>query len=256
MTRLLILWFCLIVTGKTASAQNFEIDIIQFDSWIFSGMENATSARQKLTSQAQMEIDRLDLTTPLLESQIQKLQFAAKGDIKHFFDDVDVARRQFHAMAAAGEVGQANINEVYQLASTLAQRLNQGIFDNDSLLKKVSRGCVDAEQAIQLQKREQRQQKLESDAAIVIFLADLGRRVPMTNAQRESIVEWATENITLRDPKHRYANFALMYEISELPQAKLKSIFDDAQYTAIQNNFQTGIGMKATLKQMGLLDDE
>lgn len=256
MNRSLILWFCLVVSGTPISAQNFEIDINQFDSWIFSGMQNATLARQKLAAQAQMEIDRMDLTSTLQESQIQKLQFAAKGDIQHFFDDVDVAHRQFHAMQAAGGVGQANINEVYQLASTLAQRLNQGIYDKDSLLKKVACGCVDTKQAKQLREREERQLKLESDAAIMIFLANLGRRVPMTNAQRESMVELVNNHITLRNPKHNYASYVLMYEMSELPQAKLKTIFDDAQYTAIQKNFQTGIVMKATLKQMGLLDDE
>lgn len=256
MIRLLILWFCLIVSGATVSAQNFEIDINQFDSWIFSRMQNATLARQKLAAQAQMEIDRMDLTSTLQESQIRKLQFAAKGDIQHFFDDVDVAHRQFHAMQAAGEIGQANINEVYQLASPLSQRLSQGIYDDDSLLKKVARGCVDDKQAKQLREREQRQQKLDSDAAIMIFLANLGRKVPMADIQRQALVEMMTENITLRDPKHNHASYMLMYEMSELPQAKLQSIFDDAQYEAIKKNFQPGIMMKENLKQMGLLDDE
>lgn len=256
MTRLLMLCFWLIVNGAPISAQNFEIDINQFDSWIFSGMQNATLARQKLAAQAQMEIDRMDLTSTLQESQIRKLQFAAQGDIQHFFDDVDVAHRQFHVMQAAGGVGQANINEVYQLASTLAQRLNQGIFDKESLLKKVARGCVNEEQAKQLQERERRQQELESAAIIVVYLADLGRMVPMTHLQRESLVEMLIDKVTLRDPKHNYANYVLMYEMSELPQAELKSIFDDAQYEAIKRNFQPGIRMKANLMQMGILDDE
>lgn len=256
MTRLLMVWLSLLAIGTPVPAQNFEIDITQFDSWIFSGMQNAEVARQRLESQAQMEIDRLDLGTRLKESQIQKLLFAAKGDIKHFFDDVDVAHRQFHAMKAAGEIDQANINEVYQLASPLAQRINQGIYGNDSLLKKVARGCVDGEQAKQLQEREQRQRKWESDAAIVFYLANLGRRVPMTYAQREKFQDWATSSITLRDPKNSYSSYVLMVKMSELPQAQLKSIFDDVQYAAIHKNFQSGIAMKANLKQMGLLDDE
>lgn len=256
MTRLFMLCFCLIVSGAPISSQDIETDTNRFDSLVFSMIRNATLARQKLEAEARIEIDRIDLTSTLQESQIQKLQFAARGDIQQFFEDVDVARRQFHAMQAAGGVGQANDTEVYERARALSERLNQGIFDNDSLLKKVARGCLNAEQAKQFSEREQRQQKLNSDAAIMIFLADLGRTVCMTSAQRESIVEWATKNITLREPEHSYARDVFMYEMSELPQAELRSILDEAQYKAIQKNFQTGIEMKGNLKQMGLLDDE
>lgn len=256
MIRSLIAWLFLVIGVSPIAAQNFEIDITQFDRWIFSGMENPEVARLRLASHAQMEIDRIAVVTPLQESQIKKLEFAAKGDVKRFFDKVDDAHRQFHAMREAGEIGQANINELYQIASPLAQHLNRGIYDDDSLLKKVARGCVDDEQAKLLREQDQRQQKLESDAAIMVFLAKLGRQVPMTHFQRQALSELMTENILLREPRHNYASYVLMYQMSKLPQAKLKSIFDDAQYDAVKKNFQPGIMMKANFKQMGLLDDE
>ncbi len=258
MNRLLIGSFCLVAMSVHASAQNrqFEIDINQFDNWIFSRLGNSQNARKMLADRAQMEIDRIGFSTPLRESQIKKLRFAAQGDIKRFYDDVDKAHREFHAMQDAGEIGQENINELYQIAAPLSQRLNKGIFAEESLLKKVARGCVDSDQAKQLRDQEERQRKLQSDVAITGFVATLGRQVPMTHVQREKLMTILTENVKLSDPGHQYVSYLLNYEMSKLPQPKLKAIFDEAQYKAIEKNFAQGIMMKANLKQMGLLDEE
>ncbi|TWT56055.1 hypothetical protein [Allorhodopirellula solitaria] len=256
MKQFVMAWCCLLASATTAPAQNFQIDINQFDSWIFSGMGDAKLAREKLADRAEMEIDRIGFSTSLLDSQIAKLRFAAKGDIKRFYDDVEEAHRQFHTMQEAGKIGQENINDVYQLASPLAQRLNAGIFDEESLLKKVARVCVVGEQAERLRARQKRQIKLQSDAAITLFVATLGRRLPMTQVQRETLMEIAMTNITLPDPTHQYAQYLLMYELSELPQGKLKEIFDETQYQTLKKVYTQGLGMKANLKRMGMLDDE
>lgn len=256
MTRILIVWLMLLVFSVHGSAQNFQIDIAQFDSWIFSGVGNANTAPQILDGRVQMEIDRIGFSTPLREPQIAKLRFAAKGDIKRFYDDVDEARREFHAFQERGDVGQENVNELYQLASPLAQRLNQGLFGKDSLFQKVARNSVDQNQAEQLRAREERQHKLKCDVAIHAFIATLGWRVPMMHSQREALTDLMKANVTLSDPGNPSVHYLLLYEISELPQAELKAIFDEAQYKALEKNFAQGIMMKPNLKQMGLLDEE
>ncbi|TWU17924.1 hypothetical protein [Allorhodopirellula heiligendammensis] len=254
MMRFFLSCLCLLAWSTHASAQNFEIDITQFDSWIFSNLGNTDNARQTLADRAEMEIDRMSLSTPLRDDQIKKLRFAATGDIKRFYDDVDQAHREFYAMQKAGEIGQENVNELYQLAAPLMQRLNNGLFGETSLLKKVARGCVDKEQAAVLREREERRRKLKSEIAITSYVATLGRQIPMTQTQRADLMTLLTENVQLSDPNHQYISYLLMYEMSKLP--KLKTILDDAQYKAIEKNFQRGVMMKATLKDAGLLDEE
>ncbi len=256
MIRILAACLSLAVVSFSASAQNFEIDIAQFDNWIFSGMQNAQVARTTLAARAKMEIQRISFSTPLRDEQVEKLEFAAKGDIKRFYDDVEKAHRQFHAMQAAGEINQANLNDVYQIASPLAQRLNQGLFGKDSLLKKVAHNCVDNEQADKLRAGDKLERKRQSDTAVTAFIANLGRQIPMTHSQREDLLSLLSENVSLSNPSHQYVAYQLMYEMSELPQPKLKAIFDEAQYKALEKSFAQGIMMKANLKRMGLMGDE
>ncbi len=248
--------FCLLVVlgSRSAKSQDIQIDINQFDSWIFSNMQSAENARRLLGDRIEMEIDRITFSTPLREDQILKIRFAGKGDIKRFFDDVEDARDEFRKVQAKGEIDQNNINDIYQLAMPLQQRISQGLFGKTSLLKKVAQATVDDQQASEIRARDERLRELKSRAAMMAFLANLGRQVPMTHAQREKFLELMLKNIKISDPANRYVSYLVMFEVSELPRAKLTEIFDTAQMVAINKNRQQGVAMKATLKQMGLIE--
>jgi hypothetical protein len=254
MRTLFVICLLVVLGARSAKSQDFQIDMNQFDSWIFSNMQSAENARRLLGDRIEMEIDRITFSTPLRDDQIRKIRFAGKGDIKRFFDDVEIARDEFRTMQAKGDINQNNINDIYQLAMPLQQRISKGLFGKTSLLKKVAQATVDAQQAAEMRARDERLRDLKSKAAMMAFLANLGRQVPMTHAQREKILELMLKNVKISDPANRYVSYLIMFEVSELPRAELNEIFDEAQMVAIEKNCKQGVAMKATLKQMGLLE--
>ncbi len=240
---------------RHANGQGFQITQTQFESWIFSGMQNSIAARKALTERIEIEIDRVEQFTPLEESQKKNIRFAGKGDISRFFMDVDEAIEKFKQKEAQGEIGQDQINELYQLAMPLQQRLNKGLFGADSLLKKVARATVNDQQAAELKKRQRNQEKRKLELAYAAYVGNLNRHVPMTTKQRDAFLGLLRNDVKISSPSGQYLTYVIMIKLSELPAEKIEAIFDDAQINAIRSMFPQAKMIKASLKQMGAWDE-
>jgi hypothetical protein len=234
-------------------AQNATIGIEQFDSWIYQGTANRDQAKATLESQVELEITRISQTIPLSEDQKERLKLAGYGDIKRFNDRVEKARRQFLAMGE--QVEQNRINEAYQLAAPLQQELRKGLFGKNSLLRKVIVTTVDEEQSEKMQLETERQMRLRKESAVKVFLATLGRQLPMTSTQRTKLTELLIENMKSIGSDDVYTNYLVSYRLSEVPREAYEKLFDETQLKAIDQSTQQGKGMKAMLKQQGLLDE-
>lgn len=257
-TRFLIaILICISATlcsvSPEAGAQERLIGLDQFNGWIFSRMQNEQKARDTFYSRIDLEIERLDLVASLTDDEKAKIRLAGKGDVKRFFDDVREARREFLEL---GNVNQNQMNEAYQLASALAQRINSGLFDNNSLLKKVAATAPDPEHAQRIRKRNQRRRKLQTEFAIKAYVAILGRTIPFTSDQRDQLVVLIGKNVDLAHPNGPYVTQLISYRLSELPDGELQELFDENQWNAFKNTLAQAKAMKAMLKQQGLIDDE
>lgn len=255
--RLIVLLFAqwVVLSPAPVVAQNFNIDIAQFDQWIFSNMQSPENARRLLADRVEMEIHRIGLATELHESQKEKIRLAAKGDIKRFFDKVEEAHRKFEAMQAEGRIGQNDINEIYQLAMPLQQQLNSGLFGGDSFMQKVSRAGVNEQQAEELRRREQERQERQTESLIAYVIANLNRQIPMLSEQRQQLSDLLNENVKVKAPSAQYATHVVMIRFSELPREKISAILDAPQLKAIEKHFDQAVAMKQHLKTMGLLDE-
>jgi hypothetical protein len=65
-----------------------------FDQWLFSG-DTIGERRARLNDNLRRTIERVDPARRLTTVQRQKLELAGRGDIKHFFDQVEAKRREF-----------------------------------------------------------------------------------------------------------------------------------------------------------------
>ncbi len=247
-----LLW--VVMTISSATAQQFQIDINQFDSWIFQGVGNETRAQTLFASAIDLEINRLERWTSLEDSQKERIRLAGQGDIKRFFDRVEKARRDFHALG--DQLNQNNINEAYQIASPLSQEVSKGLFGETSLLRKVVNGTLDDEQAEKIRVETARRKRLHTETAIKMWLAELGRRIPMTGEQREAMLQITLSNVKSIEAENRYTSYLISYRLSKMPPDKLEEILDEAQLKAIQYSFNQAKQYEAMLKQQGLLNDE
>jgi hypothetical protein len=253
----LIIFLCVAATfvgvSSRAGAQGNVIGIDQFNGWIFNRMQNEQNARDTFHSRIDLEIQQLELVAALTEDEKAKIRLAGKGDVKRFFDNVHEARRKFLAL---GDVNQNQMNEAYQLASPLAQRINRGLFDDNSLLKKVAATAPGPERAERIRKRNQRRRQFQTEANIKSYIAMLGRSVPLTSDQRDQLVDLVSSKVDLAQFDAPYVTYLISYRLSQLPDGDLQTIFDQNQWQAFENTLVQAKAMKAVLKQQGLIDDK
>ncbi|EMI57880.1 signal peptide protein [Rhodopirellula sallentina SM41] len=238
-----------------AHSQGFVITQNQFESWIFSTLRNQANARTVLKDRIKLEIDRLDQVAPLTQTQKVKIRFAGKGDISRFFRDADAAIAEFKKREAAGEINQNAINEIYQLAMPLQQRLSKGLFRDNSLLQKVAKATMDQQQSLELEKRSKRKLNRRLDLVCAAYVGNLGRQVSMTKDQRDEFSKLLRENIDIGLASAAYLSYVVMIKASELPNEEFEKIFDETQLNAIRGSFAQVRGLKANLQQMGVLDE-
>jgi hypothetical protein len=236
-----------------AEAQNNVIGMEQFNRWIFSRLQNEQAARKTLLSRIEHEIERINLVAVLSEDEKAKIRLAGRGDVKRFFDDVREARRKFTEL---GEVNQNQVQEAYQLASPLAQRINSGLFDKNSLLKKVAATAPSPERSARIRERNQRRREMQKKVAIKAYVATMGRTIPLTSKQRGQLIDLISNEVDLAHFNATYLFQLISYRISQLPEADLRAIFDEKQWNAFENTIAQAKAMKAMLKQQGLIDDE
>jgi len=86
-------------------------------------------------------------------------------------------------------------------------------------------------------------------------LAALESNLPFTDEQRDGFEKLL---ITETKPPRKFSQFdvqVVLLQAANLPEAKLKNIFDDGQMKSLQQVFQQVKGMEGVLKQQDILPD-
>ena len=253
-SRLFVIVVCHALLVSSLSAQQRGIDLAQFDSWIFRTTRTESAAREVLRSEIELQISRIERTVELKEFQKERIRLAGKGDIKRFFDRVEKARAVFRALGT--DFNQNNINEAYQLTVPLQQELSNGLFKEDSLLKKVLSASLNEQQSETIREEAERRAKLQTESSVKMWIAQLGRKVPMTNEQREAFYELACQHVQPIRGNKQYTTYFIAYQMSRLPREKLEAILDEAQWKAVKTTLIQAESWRAMLKQQGMLDEQ
>lgn len=239
--------------SSRTEAQVRQITMTQFDSWIFQGSGNEQAARQSLASKVQLEISRIEQFAEFSDAQKDTIRLASKGDVKRFFDRVERARDEFRAL---GEVAQNQINEAYQLAMPLQQELTAGIFGDQSLVHKVIMASLNDEQSEKMELQEQRRQRQRLKTATKLWIAGLGRKMPLTIKQRTQLLELAETIVTSVPNNPRYIPYLVAYRFDQVPKDQLREFFDDAQWKVVEQTLRNAKRFEGILKNAGMLADD
>lgn len=251
-------WLSLLVIGGAmwapphAFGQARQITDVQLDGWIFQQQRDPQGARQHLEAQLKLQVERLTKAYGLSGDQQRRIQLAGSGDIERFFNRVLAAHEELTAMGA----DRADMNKAFQLAAPLQQELSAGLFGEDSLFVKNLPATLDAEQLEQFRRREamRRQQKLESFAKMVIL--ELERGLPLTDTQRERLVELAIAHGAGGTLNHQHLSLRIQYGLFMLPDETLDGILDTQQLAAFRKRRAQLRGAEQVLRQQGVLVDE
>jgi hypothetical protein len=234
------------------AAQEVEIPEENFDQWVFQGMPNAAAGRERIRIRLKLQLEEIDRICGLSEEQKKKLELAARGDIKRFYDEVEVVRVKFRAARR----DQNAFNEIWQDVQPLHTKLATGLFGDRSLFAKTQRKTLNPEQLANYRVVIDERMRFRYQATIAVALTTLEKGIPLRDAQRQAIVEMLVKKTRPPESFGSYDYYFVVFQLSRLPESQLKPLFDDRQWTLLKAQFAQSRQMEPTLVQQGLISKE
>jgi hypothetical protein len=223
-----------------------------FDQWVFQNNGNFAGARQQLNLLLALQVEDIDRACKLTDAQKKKLQLTGRCDIKRFFDLYEKVKQKFQLV----KNDQQKMQEIWQAMSPLQIMLQSGLFHEDAFLFKSLHNTLTGEQFERYQAltRERLAFRHRADIELAVMMLELN--MPLRAAQRRELITLLS-NVTKPPRKSgQYAYYVLMYQLAQLPEGKLKPLFDDAQWNVVSGQFNQYKGMRQWLKQSGQLPEE
>ena len=221
-----------------------------FDQWIFQGSNNAAAGKARMESSVKMKLAELRRVCDLTDAQSKKLSLAARGDMRQFFEDVEVVRKKFLKVRN----DQNAFNQIWQEINPLQQRQAAGLFGDSSFFAKTVRNTLTREQQEKYQVILDDRRRFRYQSAAEVALHNLSNTLALRHDQHESIFKLIIEETQPPLTFGQYDQYYVFYSLAKLPTAKLKPLVDDRQWKLLQQHLQQGRGMESTLMQQGMIE--
>jgi hypothetical protein len=221
----------------------------QFDRWIFASDGGADSARMLTESRLKSRIAYIDQLCWLSQNQRKKLEVAGRGDIKRFFDRVEEKRNQFHH----GEMHQAELIQEMTEVQKMGRDYRSTIFNDRSMFGKVLGMTLDREQADRYGRNRDDARLSRHQSRVEWVALTLQKNLLLTDVQRVRLVSVLFEETR---PPQRFGPsdyYGIIYQASRLPEARLRPIFAEAEWRALQREFDEVKRQERVLKDFGYL---
>ena len=131
--------------------------------------------------------------------------------------------------------------------------LQTGLFSDASFLHKAIRKTLNAEQTQRYDAVDLERRTFRYHAKIDLVVAMLENSLPLRDDQRQRVRKLLRYETQPPRKFGQYDYYVVMYQLSKLPEEKLKPIFEEAQWRLLSKQFQQARGMEQFLKQNQLL---
>lgn len=219
-----------------------------FNAWVF-GNTQAMTPKSEPPQLAVMlaELDRLCSITP---EQKQKLELAAKMDLRTFLNDVEAARVEFLKFKTQQEM----LNDFYgNVIRPLAVRRTAGFLGRGSLFAKVVKTTLTPEQLKTYESAQEERRKFQYRAAIDAALLSLGDASGLTAKQHETVANYLLENSPPPLLPGRQDRQYVYYQLSQVPEKKLIELLPQKETDKFKRLVAPYAGMKQSLISIGMI---
>jgi hypothetical protein len=223
----------------------------QFEEWVFRLDGTASGARQRMERSLALLADDIDRTCQLTAAQKQKLLLMGKGDLKRFFDRYALLKEKFQKKPDL-----QNAQEVIEETNPLAITVQAGLFNDGSLFHKSILNLLTVDQAARYQAAVQDRRQFRHQATIKLVVAMLDQGAPMLDAQRQKLITCLTQETRPAPITGPYTSYYLIWQLGQLPDEKLKPLFDDAQWKVVNRFLVQYQGFENLLRQAGYFTSE
>ncbi len=212
-----------------ATARGQEQDWIQ--SWVFNG-RSEKSVRERFETLANQKIELLQTSCQLTEEQTSKLRLAVAGDISRFFHEVARVRQ---ATAGLKMQDQNAVQEAWVIISPLATRVQQGIFEGESLLSKVLANTLNSVQQQEYNRIIEARTQRRYHAIILTTVATIEESLPLLEAQRSKLVALMDQQeLKLKNVPNGYETYIGYVKLAKIPDSELAAFLDQEQLATIK----------------------
>ena len=228
----------------------------QFDRWYSLQIRPRVGDFDQLEMRLAGRLLELQEECHLTAAQIKKLQLAGRGDLKRFTDRVNQIARTMNDPHSSVEDLRAARLEMLDLDRRAGPRL----FGDDSLLAKTLASTLDQDQAAAREMTILVRNVLRHRAAVQSAVKTLQTNLAMNDEQTKQLTE-----LLLREarPPRRFGIAPdvslVLFQASRIPEARIRPIFDDAQWRIISRwmaVYIRGEMGEATLKTKGFVFDD
>ncbi len=223
----------------------------QIDSWVFRQDRTPVAARQRQDNLLELKVDELDRVCRLTAEQKKKLLLMGQGDIKRFFDRYEAYKERVSQLQNVNQ----DLSAVYTDSTPLAAALQTGLFQTGSLFCKALPNTISHNQLAAYEATVRERLKSRHGANILLIVTTLEEAVPLPDAQRKKVIAFLNESVKPAHITGPYDFYYLMWQLSEIPDEKLKTLFDATQWRAVAIFVNQYKGMEPTLRQFGYLQN-
>jgi hypothetical protein len=227
----------------------FMMDDSNFENWVFGGNRNGTAARERLEKLLTLQIEFIDHSCGLDPDQRKKLELAGHGDVKRFYDKIEVARRKFQKV----KNDQNKIGEIYQEIQPIQTVLNMGPFGDGSIFSKTLLRALTPDQVTKFEAVDRERREFRYGAKVGAAIARLDGSLALSREQRRKLTEVIMKETKPPRQFGQQDQQVVLLQASKLPEAKLRPIFDDAQWRVLSRQLTQVKGQEYMIKSNGYI---
>lgn len=234
-------------------AQVFPDD--QFENWAMGGgaVRSVDGARQRFAALLVLQLEEIDRACQLTAAQKAKLRLMGAGDTKRLLDDLAEAKRRFNQLGNDMQ----QLQQVVPLVQPIQRAVQTGPFQPGSLFAKSLKHTLTAEQGAKYDAVVRERRAFHHQAQIELAVNTLEETVPLRDAQRTALIALLVKETRPTRASGSYDFYLLMYQLSRLPEGKVKSLLTDPQWKAWTGLVGRYQGVIQNLRQSGgLIDDD
>jgi len=221
----------------------------QVDNWVFGRFGGSAAARSRFDSALALRIDDLDRAVGVTDAQRRKLTLAGRGDIKRIFDRVEELKRKF-----LQNQNDPN-NNIWQAIQPVQVEVNAGQFGEGSLFQKTIKKTLSDVQAARYDSLMRERKLSRYRSTVGWFVVHLDKALGFSDDQRRRLTELILNDT---EPPLKFGQsdyYYLLWQLSKLPEAKVKPMFDNPQWRLLSRQFVQARGMEQWLRTNGILPD-
>jgi len=222
-----------------------------FNHWVF-GSEGAEDFRRRSELSLTARVSDVDRICPLTAEQKKKLLLAGRGDIKRFFDRVEVTRKKLDRESLDRAERQTILQDFPRRRTS--SRLD--LFGEKSLFAKALKNTLTAEQLARFQKVTRDQVVARHRTTVTWVVGIMDTTLGLSKEQHRQLEELIAKET--RPPRRfgEYDYYGVMFQVSRLPETSLRPIFDQDQWGKLSLQLAEAVRLERTLKDEGYVPDD